>query len=35
MWEIILRRIDLSPVREAFIAEPQKTARAIMSKTWR
>jgi len=35
MWEIILRRIDLSSVREAFIAEPQKTARAIMSRTWR
>ena len=35
MWEIILRRIDLGSVREAFIAEPQKTARTIMSKTWR
>jgi len=35
MWEIILRRIDLSSVREAFIADPQKTARGIMSRTWR
>ncbi len=35
MWEIILRRIDLGSVREAFIAEPQKTARGIMSRTWR
>ena len=35
MWEIILRRIDLSSVREAFIKDPQKTARTIMSKTWR
>ena len=35
MWEIILRRIDLGSVREAFIADPQKTARTIMSKTWR
>jgi phenylglyoxylate dehydrogenase epsilon subunit len=35
MWEIILRRIDLSPLREAFISEPQKTARGIMSRTWR
>jgi len=35
MWEIILRRIDLSSVRAAFIAEPQKTARTIMSRTWR
>jgi phenylglyoxylate dehydrogenase epsilon subunit len=35
MWELILRRIDLAPVREAFIADPQKTARTIMSRTWR
>lgn len=35
MWELILRRIDLSSVREAFIADPQKTARTIMSRTWR
>ena len=35
MWELILRRIDLSPVREAFVADPQKTARTIMSRTWR
>lgn len=35
MWEIILRRIDLSSVREAFISDPQKTARTIMSRTWR
>ncbi len=35
MWELILRRIDLSSVREAFIADPQKTARILMSRTWR
>jgi phenylglyoxylate dehydrogenase epsilon subunit len=35
MWEIILRRIDLLPVRAAFISDPQKTARTIMSRTWR
>jgi phenylglyoxylate dehydrogenase epsilon subunit len=35
MWALILRRIDLGPLREAFIAEPQKTARIIMSRTWR
>ncbi len=35
MWELILRRIDLSAMRDAFIAEPQKTARLIMSRTWR
>ncbi len=35
MWELILRRIDLSSVREDFVREPQKTARTVMSKTWR
>lgn len=35
MWELILRRIDLSPVREKFIADPQRTARLLMSRTWR
>lgn len=35
MWELILRRIDLAPVREKFLASPQQTARTIMSKTWR
>jgi phenylglyoxylate dehydrogenase epsilon subunit len=35
MWELILRRIDLSEVRQAFLDSPQKTARVLMSKTWR
>lgn len=35
MWQLILRRTDLSQVREQFIAEPQKTARQLMSKLWR
>ncbi len=35
MWQLILRRTDLSQVREQFIAEPQKTARQLMSKVWR
>lgn len=35
MWELILRRIDLAPVREQFLAEPQRMARVLMSKTWR
>ncbi|HSD73775.1 MAG TPA: FAD-dependent oxidoreductase [Steroidobacteraceae bacterium] len=35
MWELILRRIDLGAVRERFLARPNETARAVMSKTWR
>ena len=35
MWELILRRIDLGPVRERFVRAPQATARALMSRTWR
>ena len=35
MWQLILRRTDLSAVREQFITEPQKTARQLMSKLWR
>jgi phenylglyoxylate dehydrogenase epsilon subunit len=35
MWELILRRIDLGPVRESFLARPNVTARALMSRTWR
>lgn len=35
MWELILRRIDLTPVRERFLRVPQEAARALMSRTWR
>jgi len=35
MWELILRRTDLSDVKQAFLDSPQKTARVLMSKTWR
>jgi phenylglyoxylate dehydrogenase epsilon subunit len=35
MWELILRRVDLGPVKQAFLASPRQTARAIMSQTWR
>lgn len=35
MWELILRRIDLAPVRERFLAAPQDAARVLMSRTWR
>lgn len=35
MWELILRRVDLAPVREQFLADPQRIGRMLMSKTWR
>lgn len=35
MWELILRRTDLAPLREKFLADPQSTARHLMSTTWR
>jgi len=35
MWQLILRRIDLTPLRDQFIADPQQTARLLMSKIWR
>jgi phenylglyoxylate dehydrogenase epsilon subunit len=35
MWELILRRVDLGPVRARFLAEPQDAARALMSRLWR
>lgn len=35
MWQLILRKVDLAPVREAFIAQPLKTGRALMSRIWR
>lgn len=35
MWELILRRIDLSPIKDRFLERPQETARLLMSKTWR
>jgi len=35
MWQLILRRTDLTQVREQFIAEPRQTARQLMSRLWR
>ena len=35
MWELILRRSDLGPVRERFLRSPQDAARVLMSRTWR
>jgi len=35
MCQLILRRIDLSAMKQRFLAEPMKVGREIMSKTWR
>ncbi|WP_428623286.1 NADH-dependent phenylglyoxylate dehydrogenase subunit epsilon [Sedimenticola sp.] len=35
MWQLILRKIDLTPVKDAFIARPLETGRALMSSSWR
>jgi len=35
MWQLILRRTDLSAVKEQFIANPQLTGRQLMSQHWR
>ena len=35
MWELVLRGIDLGPVRREFLEAPQQTARVLMSRTWR
>ncbi len=35
MWQLILRRTDLSPVKAAFIANPRLTGRQLMSQIWR
>ena len=35
MCQLILRDIDLSPVKERFFAEPMRVGREIMSRTWR
>ena len=35
MWELVLRRTDLSAVRERFLRSPQDAARVLMSRTWR
>lgn len=35
MWQLILRRIDLSAVLGQFLAEPQRVSRVLMSRTWR
>lgn len=35
LWQLVLRRTDLSEVREAFLADPKATARMLMSRQWR
>ena len=35
MWELILRRTGLGPMKAEFLADPQRAARVLMSKTWR
>ena len=35
MWQLILREVDLTPVRSAFVAHPQETGRVLMSRLWR
>ena len=35
MWQLILRGVDLSPLRAAFIANPRETGRQLMARHWR
>lgn len=35
MWELILRRVDLGPVKQEFLAKPLETGRRLMSRLWR
>ncbi len=35
MWQLILRRTDLSPCKADFLAHPQATGRRLMSQLWR
>jgi len=35
MWQLILRRTDLSPFKADFLAQPQATGRRLMSQLWR
>ena len=35
MWQLILRRIDLSKVEDEFLIRPLEVARTVMSRTWR
>jgi phenylglyoxylate dehydrogenase epsilon subunit len=35
MAQLILRRVDLDPVRERFVAKPMVVGRELMSQLWR
>ena len=35
MWELILRRTDVSAVKSRFLESPRETARVLMSRIWR
>lgn len=35
MVELVLRRVDLGPVKQDFLAHPRETARRLMSQLWR
>jgi len=35
MVELVLRRVDLGPAKQAFLDDPRQTARTLMSKLWR
>ncbi len=35
MWQLILRRIDLEPVKDDFLAAPMQVGRRLMSQNWR
>ena len=35
LWQLIRRRVDLTPVRDRFLTQPLETARALMSQGWR
>ena len=35
MLELVLRRVDLGPVKQEFLAHPRETARTLMSQLWR
>jgi len=35
MWELILRRVDLAPIKQRFLDDPRAAARVLMSRSWR
>jgi phenylglyoxylate dehydrogenase epsilon subunit len=35
MWQLILRDVDLTTVKDKFIADPMRTGRQLMSQLWR